>query len=268
MENRIVQSFTKLLTTNRRAFIPYVMGGDPDLATSLKILHTLANNGADIIELGFAFSDPTADGNVIQMAHERVLKSHINLPDILDLIIKFRQDNQHTPIVLMGYLNPILAMGIEKFNAKIKQAQVDGVLVVDLSLEDSYKFTATLAKNNIINIYFITPTTSEERMKNIVKLAKGYIYYISVKGITGATDFDVLKVKQEVARIEQYTDLPIAIGFGIKDMNTIQELENCGHAVIVGSKIVSLIDQYSYDKNKIISELADITQKFSQSLIQ
>ena len=268
MNNRIITCFTELKISNKRAFIPYVMGGDPALATSLRILHTLADNGADIIEVGFPFSDPTADGNVIQMAHERVLELNINLPDILDVITEFRKDNQHTPIVLMGYLNPILAMGIENFVDKTREADIDGVLVVDLPLEDSAQLHAALSQHDILNVYFITPTTSDERIKKIVHLAKGYIYYVSVKGITGTSDLDVEYVKKDIAKIKHYTDLPIAIGFGIKNTKTIRDLKNCGAAVIVGSKIVNLIAEYSNHQDKMLTQLAEISQEFSRSLIE
>jgi tryptophan synthase alpha chain len=264
--NRIHKCFLQLAIDKSRAFIPYIMGGDPDLDTSLAIMHTLADNGADIIEVGFAFSDPSADGPVIQLAHERVLQAGMSLPLTLELIEKFRQKNNTTAIVLMGYLNPVLAMGYPKFVSQLASSGVDGVLIVDLPVQDSQQLTQLLKVHNILSINFITPTTSDERIESIAKIAQGYIYYVAVKGITGAAHLQVGAVKNQLDKIAQHTNLPLAIGFGIKDVHTAIELQHCGEGIIVGTVIVDLIAEQANNVTLLLAELSKLAREFTKVL--
>jgi tryptophan synthase alpha chain len=264
--NRIDKCFAQLAQDGERAFIPYIMGGDPDFETSLAIMHNLADNGADILEVGFAFSDPSADGPVIQLAHERVLKIGMSLQLTLELIAKFREKNTTTAIVLMGYLNPVLAMGYDKFVSQLVTSGVDGVLIVDLPSQDSQQLTALLSVHNILSIHFLTPTTSETRIEAIAKIAQGYIYYVAVKGITGAAHLQVEEVKLQLDKIAQYTNLPLAIGFGIKDVHTAECLQDCGAGIIVGTVIVDLIAKQANNTKLLLVRLSKLSSDFTKVL--
>ncbi|MCB1668539.1 MAG: tryptophan synthase subunit alpha [Porticoccaceae bacterium] len=241
--NRINQCLKKLASQGRKALIPYIVVGDPSLDVTLATMQKLVAEGADILELGVAFSDPTAEGPVIQRAHERALAKNTSLRDALSLVAEFRKTDSITPVVLMGYTNPIERMGYSAFVENASRAGVDGVLTVDLPPEEAEGFTAQLRAAEIENIFLITPTTTIARQKKIVSLAGGYLYYVSLKGVTGAGNLDVNSVKEKLKEIKTLTDLPVCVGFGIKDAQSAAAVADLSDGVVIGSVLVDKMSQ-------------------------
>ena len=233
----------EIFANTPKALISYITAGAPDLPTSLALMHALANNGTDIIELGVPFSDPMADGAVIQRAAQRAVDKGVSLQNVLDLVAQFREKNKKTPVILMGYLNPIYRMGYETFATKAKAADIDGVLTVDCPVDEIDDFSGSLKPFDIANIFLIAPTTSEERIQKIAHIAQGFIYYVSLKGVTGSQALNVAEVKQRVEIIKKYTALPIAVGFGIKTPDDARQIAQCADAVVVGSRFVQTIEE-------------------------
>lgn len=240
--NRITSCFNELKKNQRKALIPFITAGDPEPALTVDIMHTLVSSGADIIELGIPFSDPMADGPVVQRASERALAQGTRLCDVLDIVKQFRVKNQKTPVVLMGYLNPIEVMGYEQFSQRAQAAGIDGVLMVDMPPEEAGEFSLSAKKHKLDIIYLLAPTTTEERIKSIVAQASGYLYYVSLKGVTGSSDLDIDSITSKVKKIRKYTQLPIGVGFGIKDAATAALVARSSDAVIVGSALVQRIE--------------------------
>lgn len=256
--SRIAATFARLATEQRKALIPYVTAGDPEPATTVPLMHAMVAAGADIIELGFPFSDPMADGPVIQLAHERALKHHTTLKRVLAMVAEFRSTDDVTPVVLMGYLNPIEAMGEQTFVTSAKAAGVDGVLVVDLPPEESAELANALRAAGLDPIYLLAPTTTEARMKLVAGHARGYLYYVSLKGVTGASTLDVGEVAGKVETIRNIARLPIGVGFGIKDADTAAAVARVSDGVVVGSALVRMIEQHATDPARILSEVPNI----------
>lgn len=243
--NRISGTFSTLKTKNRKALIPFITAGDPNPAITVQLMHQLVQSGADIIELGIPFSDPMADGPTIQRSSERALKHHVSLNSVLDMVAEFRKTNTATPVVLMGYANPIEAMGYELFAAKAKDCGVDGVLIVDYPPEESGEWVQCLDQHGIDAIFLLSPTTPLERIQQVAKMAKGYIYYVSLKGVTGASHLDLQNVSLVLKRLRQYISLPIGVGFGIRDGETARAVADLADAVVVGSRIIEEIEKSS-----------------------
>ncbi|MBV1915111.1 MAG: tryptophan synthase subunit alpha [Pseudomonadales bacterium] len=241
--SRIQTTFEQLKSSNRTALIPYITVGDPSLESTLLIMHTLADAGCDVIELGVPFSDPSADGPVIQAASERALKNSISLKNVLSVVSSFRQNNKTTPIVLMGYLNPFEIYGYQAFVKDASAAGIDGVLIVDMPPEESDPFSGLLRAKNIDLIYLIAPTTTKKRAKMICDQASGYIYYVSLKGVTGAGNLDISEVASKVSDIKNITELPVGVGFGIKDADSAKSVGAVSDGVVIGSALVNLIYQ-------------------------
>ncbi|WP_461481090.1 tryptophan synthase subunit alpha [Porticoccus sp.] len=237
--NRINKRFESLRQQGRKALVPYVVLGDPAQDVTLPVMHALVASGADIIELGVPFSDPTAEGPVIQKAHERALAHGSSLRDALALVQQFRETDPDTPVLLMGYANPIERMGYETFIAAAVAAGVDGVLTVDLPPEEAEEFNQQLHQAGIENIFLLAPTSSEERQKMVTQMAGGFIYYVSLKGVTGAGHLDVDSVKQHVDYIRTLTDLPVCVGFGIKDGASARAVAELSDGAVVGSVLVN-----------------------------
>ncbi|GAB3475395.1 tryptophan synthase subunit alpha [Marinomonas epiphytica] len=257
--SRIAQCFDGLKTSGKKALIPYITAGDPAPGHTVTLMHSLVKAGADVIEIGMPFSDPMADGPVIQLACERSLAAGTRIKDVLNIIREFRETNQHTPVVLMGYLNPIEFYGYQAFSDAAKEAGVDGVLLVDLTPEEATDVVECFSANNIDLIYLLAPTTTLERAKKICALASGYVYYVSVKGVTGSAALDVASVKQHVDTLRSVTDLPIGVGFGIRDAQTAAAVSQCADGVIVGSVLVNAIaDKQQESKELIADALANI----------
>lgn len=241
--NRIDATFARLKSAGRTALIPYVTVGDPSLATMPALLDALVSAGADVIELGVPFSDPMADGPVVQRASERALKLGVGLADVLDVVRAFRVRNTVTPMVLMGYANPIEAMGEAAFADRARAAGVDGVLVVDYPPEEAADFTALLNARDISPIFLLAPTTQSARIAAVARLARGYVYYVSLKGVTGAGHLDTADVARKLAEIRAHVKLPIGVGFGIRDAEGARAIAAHADAVVIGSRLIQEIEQ-------------------------
>jgi len=241
--NRIDRVFERQRAAGRTVLIPYVTAGDPSLATTAAILDTLAEAGADIIELGVPFSDPMADGPVIQRASERALAQGVALRDVLDLVAQFRTRNAHTPIVLMGYANPIEAMGVTAFADRARDAGTDGVIVVDYPPEEAAEFAALLRARDVAPIFLIAPTTPASRIERIAGLAHGYVYYVSLKGVTGAGHLDTGDVARKLDEIRRFITLPVGVGFGIRDADSACAVAAHAEAIVIGSRLITEIEQ-------------------------
>ena len=240
--SRIAACFEKLKRDKRKALIPYITAGDPHPSHTVALMRALVEGGADIIELGVPFSDPMADGPVVQRAGERALKHGVGLKDVLDLVAGFRKENQAAPIVLMGYANPVEAMGAEKFVAAAKAAGVDGVIVVDYPPEECEAFAA-LAKNNGIDpIFLLAPTSTDKRIGDVGRIGSGYLYYVSLRGVTGASHIDIGEIARKIPKIRAATQLPIGVGFGIRDAESARRIADCADAVVIGSRIIQEIE--------------------------
>jgi tryptophan synthase alpha chain len=240
--NRIDAVFDTAKRGGRSVLIPYVTAGDPSLAVTANVLDALVHAGADIIELGVPFSDPMADGPVIQRASERALAQGVGLRDVLDLVAKFRRRNAKTPVVLMGYANPIEAMGVQPFVDAARDAGVDGVIVVDYPPEEAAEFVTLLRARDIAPIFLVAPTTPESRIEAIAKLASGYVYYVSLKGVTGAGHLDTRSVACKLDEIRRHVKLPVGVGFGIRDAQSACAVAAHADAVVIGSRIIHEIE--------------------------
>jgi tryptophan synthase alpha chain len=262
--SRIQTVFTSLKAHNKKALIPYITAGDPHPKHTVDILHTLVKNGADMIELGIPFSDPMADGPVIQRASERALVHKVGLSKVLQMVKEFRQKDTTTPIILMGYANPIEAMGAKKFTRAAKEAGVDGVLTVDYPPEECKEFIAGLQAASMDSIFLLSPTTDCARVDLIVNQASGFLYYVSLKGVTGAANMDVTQVKSRVAEIRSKTNLPIGVGFGIKDAVTAKQVAEFADAIVVGSRMVVTIENSTEDN--LMHNISDLMQELRQAI--
>ncbi len=240
--SRIKATFDALQAGGRKALIPYVTSGDPFADATVDIMLAMAKAGADVIELGVPFSDPMADGPVIQKAGERALARGIGMPQVLDFVRGFRKQNDTTPVVLMGYANPVERYGIDRFVADARAAGVDGVLVVDYPPEECEAFAATLRSNGLDPIFLLAPTSTEARMAHVGRIASGYVYYVSLKGVTGAGHLDTAAVAAMVPRIKTHVKLPVGVGFGIRDAKTAQAVAAVSDAVVIGTALVQLLE--------------------------
>jgi tryptophan synthase alpha chain len=240
--SRIQAAFARLAQEKRKALIPFITTGDPSLVTTLPLMHALVEAGVDVIELGVPFSDPMADGPVIQRASERALKMNVGLKDVLETVAAFRQTDQTTPVVLMGYANPVERMGLDKFANDAKAAGVDGVLVVDYPPEESAALLKTMDAVGLDTIYLLSPTSSAARIKLVAECARGYVYYVSLKGVTGASNIDTAAVADKVAEIKTMLKIPVGVGFGIRDGATAKAIGDVADAVVIGSRIVQEIE--------------------------
>lgn len=241
--SRIAGRFQQLATQGRKALVPYIVAGDPELALTVPLMHALVAAGADIIELGVPFSDPMSEGPVIQKAHERALANGARLRDALDMVQTFREQDADTPVLLMGYANPVEHMGYGVFADRAAQAGVDGLLTVDIPPEEVAAVNAELHRVGMDNIFLVAPTTSSARIKAIVDQASGFIYYVAVKGVTGAGNLDAADVGRHLAQIREHTGLPLAVGFGIKDADSARRVGASADGVVVGSALVDCIDR-------------------------
>lgn len=257
---RIQATFAQLQAAGRKALIPFITAGDPDAALTVPLMQSLVAAGADIIELGVPFSDPMADGPTIQRASERALAKGMTLPKVLDLVRAFRAGNATTPIVLMGYANPIEAMGLKVFAQAAAAAGVDGVLVVDYPPEEAGEFGAAMKAEGMDPIFLLAPTSGEARIAQVAKLASGYVYYVSLKGVTGSAALDINAVAQRIPAIQQATGLPVGVGFGIRDAATAARIAGVADAVVIGSRIIEEIEQSTTETAcaKVQALVADI----------
>ncbi len=255
---RIKKKFNDLKNLNKTCLISYITAGDPSINDSLSIMNTLVESGTDIIELGVPFSDPMADGPTIQRACERALKQNVSCSDIFSLVENFRKQNTDTPIVLMGYLNPIERMGYDLFAKKANEAGVDAILVVDLPHEEAKDVVSIFKKNNLESIFLVAPNTNADRIKKILEYASGFLYYVSLKGVTGASSLNINKTLEKLEDIKNSVDIPLAVGFGIKDANTAELLSKNADAIVIGSAIVNIIEKSQNDKVQVNNDIMDL----------
>ena len=240
--SRIDRRFEALATAGRTALIPYVTAGDPSPELTVPIMHALVEGGADVIELGVPFSDPMADGPVIQRASERALARGTRLARVLDMVREFRARDGGTPVVLMGYANPIEAMGVASFAERAALAGVDGVLVVDYPPEEAHEFAALLDARGLAPIFLLSPTTPPSRIETVAKVARGYVYYVSLTGVTGAAHLDTADVARHLDEIRRHVHIPVGVGFGIRDASSARALAAHADAVVIGSRIIQEIE--------------------------
>ena len=240
--SRISATFEKLQQANRKALIPFVTAGDPSADITPAIMHGLVDAGADIIELGVPFSDPMADGPTIQRSSERALKQGVGLRDVLKIVAQFRKTDEQTPIVLMGYANPIEAMGVERFLDAAADAGVDGLIVVDYPPQECAAFAESAKRHGIDPIFLLAPTSTEKRIAEVARIGSGYLYYVSLKGVTGAGHLDLAEVAARVPAIRAATRLPIGVGFGIRDADSARQVAHSADAVVIGSRIIQEIE--------------------------
>ncbi len=262
--SRIQTTFATLKQSGKKALIPFITAGDPHPDQTVAMLHGLVKAGADLIELGVPFSDPMADGPVIQRASERALVHKVGLRHVLAMVKEFRQQDDKTPIILMGYANPIEAMGIEKFANAAKDAGIDGMLTVDYPPEESTRFNAMLKARDIDPVFLLSPTTDKARVDIIVNQASGFIYYVSLKGVTGSKNLDIIEVADRVASIRSQTNLPIGVGFGVRDAETAKAVASVADAVVVGSRMVQEVEKSNSDN--VVANLMALTAELRAAI--
>ena len=240
--SRIAGCFQQLSEQGRKALIPYIVAGDPEPEVTVNMMHAMVDRGADIIELGVPFSDPMSEGSVIQLAHERALANGIRLRDVLAMVKTFREQDQKTPVLLMGYANPVEHMGYEAFADAAAGAGLDALLTVDIPPEEVDPVNEQLRRVDMDNIFLIAPTTADDRIDRIVGRASGFVYYVSVKGVTGSASLDIDDVSKNLERIRSKTSLPLAVGFGIKDAQSAAAVAAVADGVVVGSALIRLMN--------------------------
>lgn len=265
--NRITRCFDALQQAKRKALVTYIINGDPKLTTTLPAMHALVANGADIIELGIAFSDPMSDGPAIQPGHERALANGATLRSVFDVVKEFRKTDDTTPVVLMGYENPIERMGYDTFAALAAEAGVDGLIAVDLPPEEAESLHNELTDKGIFNIFLVAPTTTVERAKHIISYAGGFLYYVSLKGVTGAGHLDVDSVNQKLAQFRSLTSLPICVGFGIKNAENARAVTEQADGAVMGSVLVQIMGRYANESDDVIAQaLGDLIAPIRKAL--
>jgi len=264
--SRIAQKFQTMKQQGRRALIPYITAGDPEPGITVPLMHALVKSGADMLELGVPFSDPMADGPVIQRAAERALKHKISLRQVLAMVREFREQDKTTPVVLMGYLNPVEVMGYDRFAKEAAAAGVDGALTVDLPPEEAEDFEAALQGQGLDTIFLISPTSPPERIELISRAARGFIYYVSLRGVTGASHLDVREVAAKLKEIREHTDLPLGVGFGISTPETAAQVAEIADAVVVGSAVVRRVEEAVTVPDKILNEVPAFIARLREAM--
>lgn len=274
--SRLAQRFAELKTQSggkpRKALIPYVMASDPSPEITLPLMHAMVAAGADMIELGAPFSDPMADGPVIQLAAERSLKHNTSMHDVFDLVSEFRKTDDKTPIIVMGYLNPIEVMGYQSFAKQAAACGIDGVITVDMPPVEASDYVPALKSAGLDPVFLLAPTSTPERIRKLADIASGFVYYVSLKGVTGAATLDVASVEAKVDEIRQIIDLPIGVGFGISNAESAAKVASCSDAVVVGSAIVKKMTlndgKTEQERSIIIKEISDILSSMRHAMDQ
>ncbi len=264
--SRLADCFQALQESGRKALIPFITAGDPFPEFTVPMLHEMVKAGADVIELGVPFSDPMADGPVIQRASERALEHQVGLRKVLSMVAEFRKTDQKTPLVLMGYLNPIEIMGYQEFANAIQRVDVDGVLTVDLPPEEAHDCVALLKERDIDQIFLLAPNSDAERVKKMDAAGSGYLYYVSLKGVTGAGHLDTDDVEEKLAMIKQNTCLPVGVGFGVKNAETAKTLSKIADGVVVGSALISKIEANLNDPQQAKQEIIELLSSMRQAM--
>ncbi len=261
MKNRI----TKIFSKKEKKLVTFVTGGDPNYEISIEILKSLSENGSDLIEIGMPFSDPMADGPTIQLSSNRAISEGIDIEKIFSLSKKFREFNDDTPLILMGYYNIIFHYGINKFVESCIKSKIDGLIIVDLQPEEDDELLKRMSSTNIDLIRLITPTTDEKRLKTILKNASGFLYYVTIMGITGQHSANIYELEKSISFIKKYTKLPIVCGFGINDSSQIRDICEFSDGVVVGSSIIKIIEKnFINNKDKILPEISKFVKNLKK----
>lgn len=263
---RIAARFELRAKESRKLLIPYFTAGDPKPENAVPMMHAMVEAGADLIELGVPFSDPMAEGPVIQKAMERALEHNVSLRDVMAMVAEFRQKDTETPVILMGYLNPVEVMGYAEFAKSAAKAGVDGILTVDIPPEEAEDYVKAMKAEGIDRIFLISPTTTEERIKAISDVSGGFLYYVSLKGVTGAGHLDVNAVRDRVSTIRTLTELPVGVGFGIKDAESAASIASTADAVVVGSAIVKRIEENLDSADNAIIAVKELLSEMRRAL--
>lgn len=264
--SRIEKRFESLSNSGRKGLIPFITAGDPVSDITVPLMHAMVEAGADLIELGIPFSDPMADGPVIQKANQRALSHGTSLHDVLDMVRQFRNKDQATPVLFMGYLNPVEAMGYEKFADAAQQAGVDGLLLVDLPPEEASEFNELLYQRDIDPIYLLAPTSTPQRMEIVSLEARGFVYYVSIRGVTGSAALDYDEIQQSISEIRKHTRLPVGVGFGINSPESAVKIGEHADAVVIGSAIVRMMENYGGEKQIVINAVSDFLRGVRDAL--
>jgi tryptophan synthase alpha chain len=264
--SRLTAKFQALRQAHRKALIPFITAGDPEPDFTVPAMHAMVEAGADIIELGVPFSDPMADGPVIQKASERALAHRMSLRRVLDLVERFRSTDSETPIVLMGYLNPVECMGYRAFVERAKSAGVDGVLTVDMPPEESSELVSLLEQAGIDPIFLLAPNSTDERIRKMGQLGRGYLYYVSLKGVTGASHLDLTDVERKLSEIRALVDLPLGVGFGVKNAEVAAAISKFADAVVVGSALVEKIEVAQGDADRALNEIVELLKSMRTAM--
>jgi len=246
--SRIKQTFDALQSQKKKALITFITAGDPSPELTVPLMHAMVESGVDILELGVPFSDPMAEGPVIQRANERALKFNVGMRDVLEYVRVFRRNDSNTPVVLMGYANPIERMSVDRFVSEAKAAGVDGAIVVDYPPEEAHDFADKLRANDMDLIFLLAPTSTDARIKQVAQISSGFSYYVSLRGVTGAGHIDTAEVSERIAAIRQHVKLPIGVGFGIRDAATAKTVAAVSDAVVIGSRIIQELENTPQDK--------------------
>lgn len=265
--NRIESRFKSLAEQSKAALVTFITAGDPTPGATLPLMHLLVEAGADMIELGIPFSDPMAEGPVIQAACERALVHHINLIQIFDMVRQFREQNQETPVILMGYLNPLEVMGYAEFADLASKSGVDGVITVDLPPEEAEEYCADMDAKGIAPVFLVAPTSTEQRIVTICAKSRGFVYYVSVKGVTGgASDIDIASIEKKLEQIRKHAKIPVGVGFGIKDADSAAQVAKIADAVVVGSAIVKLVGNNVNDNDLMHQQVKELVMSLRSGM--
>jgi tryptophan synthase alpha chain len=264
--SRLRARVTEISAAKGKALVAYLVAGDPQKDATVDLMHAMASSGVDIIELGIPFTDPEAEGPVIQLAHERALRVGTSLKDCLSMVAEFRKSNNATPVILMGYLNPIEKMGYEQFAAEASRAGVDGTIIVNMPPEESNDLAAPFEKHNIDTVYLLAPTTTDERARYVTSRSRGFVYYVSLKGTTGSSNLDLDDIESKLSRFKAISPLPIMVGFGIKDASTAAAVAKIADGVVVGSAIVSLMLEHQSDQAVVIEKVSELMASIRNSI--
>lgn len=264
--SRIANCFNDLKEKNRKGLIPFIVAGDPKPEFTLPLMNALVDGGADLIELGVPFSDPMADGPVIQRGSERALVHGTSLHDVISMVADFRKENKQTPVILMGYLNPVEVMGYEIFAKAASEAGVDGAIIVDLPPEEAGELKEFMAKYDVDLIFLISPTTNVERQKYISKMSSGFLYYVSLKGVTGSNRLNTNSVQESVTTIKQHSNLPVGVGFGIRDPESAANVAKVSDAIVIGSPIVELVGALNDDSATSMKSISTYLSTMRQAI--
>jgi tryptophan synthase alpha chain len=249
-----------------KALVAYIVAGDPQPQTTVPLMHELVAAGVDVIELGIPFSDPEAEGPVIQLAHERALRHKVSLSQCLDMVSAFREQNERTPVVLMGYLNPIESMGYENFAKRAAEAGVNGTIIVNLPPEEAGGLSVQLKSNGVESVYLLAPTTTDQRAAMICEASSGFVYYVSLKGTTGASSLDASDVREKVGQFRKFCKLPILVGFGVKDAETASAVAEVADGAVVGSAIVKIMAECESDDAELFARVGSFVRELRAAL--